>query len=139
MNKLLRFMIFAAAAFCATHARAQVVVIAHPGFQSGEVSKSELRDVFSGSLSSFKEGGRVTPVLLKAGTTNDEFLAEYIGKPDNAFRAAWRSLVFSGQAMMPRSLDTDEAVVEYVARTPGAVAYISKSAPHGGVKVLAVR
>jgi hypothetical protein len=41
--------------------------------------------------------------------------------------------------MMPLSLDTDEAVVEYVARTPGAVAYISKSAPHGGVKVLAVR
>jgi hypothetical protein len=44
---------------------------------------------------------RFTPVLLKAGTSNDEFLSAYVGKTDSAFRASWRSLVFSGQATLP--------------------------------------
>ena len=81
----------------------------------------------------------MTPVLLKSGATHDGFLAAYIGKSDAAFRASWRSLVFSGQASMPKSLDSETAVVEYVAHNPGAIGYISKSTPHEGVKVLAVR
>jgi ABC-type phosphate transport system substrate-binding protein len=40
---------------------------------------------------------------------------------------------------MPKSLDSDAAVVEYVAHNPGAIGYIGKSAPHEGVKVLSVR
>jgi len=51
---------------------------------------------------------------------------------------SWRSLVFSGQAVMPKNLDTDAAVVEYVAHTPGAIGYVAKDSGHDGVKVLAV-
>jgi ABC-type phosphate transport system substrate-binding protein len=138
MKKLLLSTFFAAATLSASVVRAQVIVIANPAIKASEVSKSDLHEVFSGSASSFKEAGHVTPILLKGGSTNDEFLAAYIGKSDSAFRASWRSLVFSGQATMPKSLDTDAAVVEYVSRTPGAIAYISKSAPHEGVKVLSV-
>jgi hypothetical protein len=81
----------------------------------------------------------VTPVLLKTGSAHDEFLSAYIGKNDTAFRAGWRSLVFSGQAAMPKSLDSEAAVVEYVAHNAGAIGYIGKATPHEGVKVLAVR
>jgi hypothetical protein len=78
-------------------------------------------------------------VLLKSGSAHDEFLSAYVGKNDTAFRAGWRSLVFSGQATMPKSLDSEAAVVEYVAHNAGAIGYISKATPHEGVKVLAVR
>jgi hypothetical protein len=40
---------------------------------------------------------------------------------------------------MPKSLDSDAAVVEFVAHNAGAVGYISKATPHEGVKVLTVR
>ena len=137
VKKLLLLLLFVVAAFSGA-AHAQVIVIANPAIKSSDVSKADLHEVFSGSASSFKDAGHVTPVLLKAGAANDEFLAAYIGKSDSAFRASWRSLVFSGQATMPKSLDSDAAVVEYVAHTPGAIAYISKTAPHEGVKVLTV-
>jgi len=120
-------------------AQAQAVVIANPSVKSSDVSKSDLRDVFTGAASSFKDGSHVTPVLLKAGAVNEEFLSAYVGKNDSAFRAGWRSLVFSGQASMPKSLDSDSAVVEYVAHNAGAIGYIGKGTPHEGVKVLAVR
>ncbi len=138
MKRSLFFCFLFFAATLSVGAHAQVIVIAHPALKVSEVSKGDLHEVFSGSASSFKEAGHVTPVLLKGGSANDEFLAAYIGKSDSAFRASWRSLVFSGQATMPKTLDSDAAVVEYVLHTPGAVAYISKSAPHEGVKVLAV-
>ncbi len=121
------------------NAHAQSIVIANPGVKAADVSKGDLKDVFTGAATSLKDGSQVTPVLLKSGSANDEFLSAYIGKNDTAFRAGWRSLVFSGQAAMPKSLDSEAAVVEYVAHNAGAIGYISKAAPHEGVKVLAVR
>jgi ABC-type phosphate transport system substrate-binding protein len=140
MKKLLfAFLLVASASIFVAQAHAQAIVIANPSVKSAEVSKSDLRDVFTGAATSLKDGSHVTPVLLKSGPAHDEFLSEYIGKNDTAFRASWRSLVFSGQASMPKSLDSDSAVVEYVAHNPGAVGYIGKSTPHDGVKILAVR
>ena len=139
--KKLRFVILllAAASIFAVHAQAQVIVIANPGVKATEISKNDLRDVFTGAATALPGGGNVVPILLKAGTVHEEFLQAYIGKNDTAYRAGWRSLVFSGQASMPKSLDTDTAVVEFVAHNAGAIGYIGKSTAHEGVKVLAVR
>jgi ABC-type phosphate transport system substrate-binding protein len=139
--KKLRFvsLLLAAASIFAVHAQAQVIVIANPGVKATEVSKSDLRDVFTGNATSLPGGGGVVPILLKAGTVHEEFLQVYIGKNDTAYRAGWRSLVFSGQASMPKSLDTDAAVVEFVAHNAGAIGYIGKATPHEGVKVLTVK
>ena len=122
-----------------TASRAQVVVIANNSVKSADISKGDLRDVFNGAATSLKDGSHVTPVLLKGGAAHDSFLADYVGKSDTAFRAGWRSLVFSGQASMPKSLDGEAAMVDYVAHTAGAVGYINKATVHEGVKILTVR
>lgn len=140
MKKLIVASLFMAAALVASaRAQAQVIVIANPGVKASDISKDDLRDVFTGNATAFKDGSRVVPILLKAGTAHEEFLQVYIGKSDTAYRAGWRSLVFSGQASMPKSLDGDAAVVDFVAHNPGAIGYIAKSTPHEGVKVLAIR
>jgi ABC-type phosphate transport system substrate-binding protein len=140
MKKILLMLLFVAAStFFSERAQAQAIVIANPSVKAADVSKSDLRDVFTGASSSLKDGSHVTPVLLKQGAVHDEFLSAYVGKNDAAFRASWRSLVFSGQATMPKSLDSEAAVVEFVAHNPGAIGYISKATAHEGVKVLVVR
>ena len=133
------FLLLAAALLFAVRAQAQVIVIANSSVKATEVSKNDLRDVFTGAATELKDGSRVVPILLKAGTAHVEFLQAYIGKSDTAYRAGWRSLVFSGQASMPKSLETDAAVVEFVAHNAGAIGYIGKSTPHEGVKVLTIR
>jgi hypothetical protein len=139
MKKLLNaFLLVAFASLFIVQARAQAIVIANPSVKANEVSKSDLKDVFTGASTSLG-GGNVVPILLKAGPVHEEFLQAYIGKNDTAYRAGWRSLVFSGQATMPKSLDTDAAVVEFVAHNAGAIGYIGKASPHEGVKVLSVK
>ena len=141
MKKRLLLFLFTAALPLCYHARAQaqVVVIANASIKASDVSAGDMRDIFTGATSTLKGGAAVGPVLLKQGATHDEFLTRYIGKSDSAFRASWRSLVFSGQGTMPHTLDSESAVVEYVSHTPGAIGYITRSTPHDGVKILAVR
>jgi len=140
MKKLFYALMLATSALIfAQRVQAQVIVIANPGVKASDVSKNDLRDVFTGASTSLKDGGNVTPILLKAGPAHEEFLQSYIGKNDTAFRAGWRSLVFSGQATMPKSLDSDAAVADFVAHNAGAIGYISKASPHDGVKTLAVK
>jgi ABC-type phosphate transport system substrate-binding protein len=133
------FLLLAAASIFVIHAQAQVIVIANPNVKATEVTKNDLRDVFTGAATELKDGSRVVPILLKAGTVHEEFLQVYIGKNDTAYRAGWRSLVFSGQATMPKSLDGDAAVVDFVAHNAGAIGYVGKATPHEGVKVLVVK
>jgi ABC-type phosphate transport system substrate-binding protein len=130
MRLSILLFVLAGTALCRP-ALAQVLVIANPSVGTTEVSKAELRDVFTGAASSVKGTAQVTPVLLKQGAVNEDFLNLYVGKSDSAFRASWRSL--------PRTMDSDAAVVEYVAHTPGAIGYIGKGSPHEGVKTLIVR
>ena len=140
MKKLLyAFLLVASASIFTAQAKAQVIVIANPSVKASDVSKNDLKDVFTGASTSLKDGGNVVPILLKAGTAHEEFLQAYIGKSDTAYRAGWRSLVFSGQAAMPKSLDGDAAVVDFVVHNAGAIGYIAKASPHEGVKVLAVK
>jgi len=120
-------------------AQAQVIVIANSNVKASAVSKNDLKDVFTGAATALPGGGNVVPILLKAGTTHEEFLQAYIGKNDTAYRAGWRSLVFSGQATMPKSVDADAAVVAFVSNNNGAIGYINKTTPHEGVKVLQIK
>lgn len=139
MKKQWHIFFLAAVVVLFTHpVKAQVIVIANPSVKADSVSKSELKEVFTGESSSLKEGGHVVPVFQKEGATHTEFLSSYLGESPAAILICWRGMVMSGRASMPKSLDSDAAVVEFVAKTTGAIGYISKAAPHDGVKELSV-
>jgi len=57
-----------------------------------------------------------------------------------AVRRYWQQCIFSGRSVPPPELDSDEAIVRYVAKYRGAVGYVSADAKLGDrdVKVLAV-
>jgi len=115
------------------------VIVANQSVKIAELSKSDIRDIFTGASSTFKDGSPAVPVTLRSGPVQDSFLKSYVGKGDAAFRATWRTLVFAGQGMMPKSFDTESALLDYVASVPGAIGYIGASTEHGKVKSLTVR
>ena len=66
-------------------------------------------------------------------------MKEYLSKTDAALQTYYRSLVFTGKASMPKTVATDADVVAYVAKTKGAVGYVSAGAGTAGVKTLEVK
>lgn len=117
---------------------AEVKVIANPSVAASSISSADIQAVFLLDKDSFG-GSHVEPVLAKSGAAHEAFLKAYLGKNDSALQAFYRSLVFTGKASMPKSLSSDADIVAYVARTKGAIGYVSSSASISGVKVLEVR
>lgn len=119
-------------------ARAQVIVVNNTVTVS-EISKSDVRDIFTGAATTFKNGSRALPATLKSGPLHEEFLKSYVGKDNTAFRAAWRATLFAGQATIPPSFDTEADLIDYVASKPGAIGYVSTAPASGKVKSLTVK
>jgi TonB family protein len=115
-----------------------VRVIANPSVKAEAISASEIKSLFLGERNSLRDGTHVEPVLSKGGPAHEAFLKEYLGKNDDALQNYYRSLVFTGRGSMPTALRSDAEVVAYVAKTRGAIGYVSSTAPVDGVRTLAV-
>jgi hypothetical protein len=136
-----KFLLVAAAAvLCASWQAkaADVKVIANNSVAASSVSAGDLKDVFLLDKDSLG-GGHVEPVLQNAGTAHEAFLKAYIGKTNPALQAYYRGLVFTGKASMPKVTAADAETVAYVAKTKGAVGYVTNGASTEGVKVLDVK
>lgn len=118
---------------------ADVKVIANASVSASFVSVDELKGVFLMTRTALADGSHVEPVLAKGGPTHQAFLKTYIGKTDAALETYYRSLVFTGKGSMPKTLGSDAEVAAYVAKTKGAIGYVSAGASGGGVKVLEVK
>jgi hypothetical protein len=114
-----------------------VVLVANKGVQISEITNADLRAIFMGKRTSFADGSHAVPVTLKGGAANEVFLKNHLGEGPEEFRSQWRKLVFTGQGAMPKAFDSESALIEYVAATPGAVGYVSRISSQNGVKLLA--
>jgi hypothetical protein len=140
--KYLQFFLVTAVAgyFAAQTARAgDIKVIANPGFSASAISAGDLKGVFLVTKTSLGDSSHVEPVLVKDGPTHEAFLKEYVGKSNSALETYYRSLVFTGKGSMPKVMASEAEVVAYVARTKGAIGYVSSGANTAGVKTLEVK
>ncbi len=140
MNKRCLYILLCGAFLSCVIANAQdVVVIVNNGVKAAGASNDDIRGVFTGEKSSLGDGSHVTPVTLKTGAAHEAFLKAYVGKGDAAYRTGWRSLVFNGQGAMPKTFDSESALVDYVAATPGEIGYVGKGTDHDKVKTLSIK
>jgi hypothetical protein len=130
----------AAVALIATTAWAgDVKVIANSSVGAESISAADLKGVFLGTKTALADGSRVEPVLVKSGPAHDAFLKEYLGKTDAALQTYYRSLVFTGRGAMPKTVGGEADVIGYVAKTKGAVGYVSDGTTAPGTKTLSVK
>jgi ABC-type phosphate transport system substrate-binding protein len=119
-------------------AHAQVIVVVHPGVEGDSISKAVLTKIYTGAANRFGSGVHIVPVMLKDGPTHMRFLSDYLGKSPIALTVVWRGLVLSGQSAMPKTFESEEELVKYVAHTPNTIGYIDAKTPHAAVKALQV-
>jgi ABC-type phosphate transport system substrate-binding protein len=138
MKRSLLLVLICTASMSAAFAQ-KTVVIANRSTHAEQMTAADIRDIFTGATTRFSNGTPAVPVFLRAGPEHDSFLKDYVGKLDSSFRIGWRSLVFTGQANMPKSVEDDAAMLNYVASNPGAVGYVSKVSARDNVIIVTVR
>jgi ABC-type phosphate transport system substrate-binding protein len=135
---------FAATAMLAPSAAADETqnfrVIVHPKNPLSGASRDFLNDVFLKRTTRWADGEVIKPVDLRPDATVRRHFSEQVLKRSvAAVRSYWQQRIFSGRGVPPPELDTDAAVIQYVANNPQAIGYVSPASALGATKELAVR
>ena len=119
---------------------APYVVVAHPGVAETRLGAGEVRRIFMLRRRFWRDGTPIHPVNLPAASpTRLAFSRAVLGGSPRDLTAYFNDLYFHG-TRPPPVLESERAVLLYVARVPGAVGYAPAAllaAPEAaGVKVL---
>jgi hypothetical protein len=107
--------------------------------RAGPAARGFLADAFLKNITRWPDDETIRPVDQKPDApARRKFSEQVLRRSVAAVKTYWQQRIFSGRGVPPPELDSDEAVVRYVESHPGAVGYISGSAPVGKTRVIAV-
>jgi ABC-type phosphate transport system substrate-binding protein len=117
-----------------------LLVIVHPENPLSSVSREFLTDAFLKRVTRFDDGETIKPVDLQPSSgTRRVFSERVLRRSVAAVRSYWQQRIFSGRALPPPELDTEEAAVNYVLKYRGGVGYVWVGTHLEGAKVLVVK
>ena len=117
---------------------ADVTIIANPDVPADTISQTNLKNIFLGNRVKWSNGDRIDFALCGNEALHQSFLRTYVGRTSSQFQMHWRNMVFTGKGRMPQTLNSEQAVIDYVANTAGAVGYVSTPPASADVKTLTV-
>jgi ABC-type phosphate transport system substrate-binding protein len=127
-----------ASAIASTSASADEVTIVHATVAEIAIDTDALKDVFLGRQTTWSNGAHITVVIAKSGPSHDAVM-QLLDKSNSQFLISWKKLVFTGKGTMPEQVDGEDALVRFVAMTPGAIGTVDRAKVTDGVKVLPLR
>lgn len=116
---------------------AETVIISAKN-STAALSDDEMSDLFLGAKTTWGDGAKVVVAVLKGGSSHDALL-KFLGKNPSQFNTCWKRVIFTGKGSMPQQFDHEDELVAFVAKTPGAIAFVDAGKVKDGVKALAVK
>jgi len=121
-------LVGAAAAPAPGDAAPALVVVAHPGVSAPRLDRAEVRRIWLLRRRFWSDGTRIVPVNLPAASpVRDAFSRAMLGRSARDLADYWNDLYFHGTAPPP-VVPSERAALLFVARTRGAVAYVTHAA-----------
>ena len=115
-------LVFSAFLLAAT-ARSAPSVLLNPNNESN-VDEGYIRALLTGTERFWENGTEVLIAVLKDDPQSDKAINQYSGMTPSKFKNHWQRIAFSGRGKMPKQFSTKEKLLEFVNRTPGAIAII---------------
>jgi ABC-type phosphate transport system substrate-binding protein len=117
--------------------RGDFKVVANPSVAGDTVAKKDLTRIFLKQKTRWPDGQRSVPVDQRTDSkARAAFSEAVLGRSMADVESYWNGQVFAGKDNPPATMTSDEAVLDFVRKTPGAVGYVSANAGTAGVKVL---
>lgn len=136
MIKYLIPLLVASAAFL--HAE-DVSFIAHPSTADAALDAEAIKSILIGNKTKWESGTALKLGVLKEGPVHEKVVRDYTQRSADQFDKFWKKLVFTGKGMAPATFSDDAEAVAWVAKTPGALAYVAPASVTPAVKVVATK
>lgn len=115
-------------------------VIVHMSNAERASERTFVADAFLKKLTRWPNGEVIRPVDLRPDSAVRRRFTEIVLKRSlGAVRSYWQQRIFSGRDVPPAELESEENVVAFVAKYPGAVGYVSGATKLVGVHELTLR
>jgi len=122
------------------HTEEPYQIVVNSANPSASLAKERLAAYFLKKETRWGDGTKVAVVDRAPGAAvRAAFSKSVLGKDVAAVKSYWQRLLFSGKETPPAELDTDREVMEFVAKSPGGIGYVSAGTDLGaGVKALRI-
>ena len=118
---------------CATE---QIVVIVSRTHEGESLDRADLTRIYERRWRFWNNGARIVPINLPAShPVRIQFSHLVFHRSPEDMQDYWNTQYFQGVSP-PYVLASEDAVLEFVATTPGSIGYVSTRVLNGGVKVL---
>lgn len=118
-------------------ARAQIVVVVNPHNPVRDLSLEELRRLYLGRTTTFRQNQRV--MLLEQAAIRRAFYQAALGMNEARVKRHWIGIVFSGEtATPPRTIAASDELKRTIAQNTGAIGFIEQTAADPSVKILTI-
>lgn len=115
-----------------------VYVFTNKSVPDKALSAAELKNIFLGKKVRWADNQRVDCVMLRDSACQESFLNQHIRKTSFQFNNYWKKQIFTGKGRPPRAFDSQQALVDYVSQTSGAIGFSCSRPSAAGVKVVAI-
>ena len=115
-----------------------LVLIANPSVASAILSRQEVKNIFLSKKKNLK-GVQIKLAALKDDDLTKQFLRAYIGKTPSQFSSYYKKMVFTGRGRPPKPMQSEQEMITYVARTNGAMGYVSAEMVTDRVQIVKVK
>lgn len=133
---LLCGLVFISQAVAAAQVQVQVAVITAPTSPRLSFDRDTLRNVYLKRIFVDSDGVKLTPVNLPADSPlRDAFTRTVLHMSERPMQDYWDKQYFQGVSP-PYVLASDEAVLRFVAATPGAVGYVASCHVDTSIRVV---
>lgn len=117
----------------------QIAVIVNADAPVESLTRDDVRRIFLLRTRFWRGGARIAAAnLASSSPLRDAFSRAVLGQSAHELAAYWNDLYFHG-TLPPPTMESEAAMLLYVARTPGAVGYVTADALTGepnGVRVV---
>ena len=115
-------------------------IIVHPDVEETRLERNFVASSFLKKVTRWENGERIQPVDLNSQSkVRVRFSEQILKRSVAAVRNYWQQRIFSGRDVPPPELESENAVVRYVAKHPGAIGYVSENVKLTGVRVVVLR
>ena len=115
---------------------ADIAIIVHPDYQGGELDEEMVRQLFLYETRKFPSGHKAKPANHADGSPARKAFFEYVLKmSEKQHKRFWSRKISTGKNP-PVELDSNAAVLEWIAKTPLGITYINKDKVDDSVKVV---
>ncbi len=116
---------------------AELVIIANRGVSETQLSKGDVKKIYSGKKTKWGNDETIVVTVLEKGNIHKAFLKQYVKKSPSQFKLTWKKMMFTGKGTPPQKFKDMKSLIKFVSKTPGAIGYITSNKQSDAVKILA--